>query len=277
MKVAVIGGDKRMLFAARAFVKEGHEVYLAGFDNLMSLCEIRVCGIEVAANACDIAVLPVRPIMDGCLNAPFQEEKTDISALVSLIGKKSIYTGCAEQILPYAAGKVFDYAAREDFTWRNAQLTAEGAIGILLHEYEGAIFGTDILVTGFGRIGKCLSSYLSAMGAKVTVAARKSADRAMISVSGMNAVDYSRIDVSRYQVVFNTVPAPVLGRDSVDMMREDVFVIDLASAPGGVDFQRARERGITCIHALSLPGKTAPLAAGNIIKDTIMNILTPEE
>ena len=277
MKVAVIGGDKRMLFAARAFVNDGYEVYLAGFDNLMSLCEIRVCGIEVAANVCDIAVLPVRPIVNGCLNAPFQEEKTEISTVVSLLGKKPIYTGCSEQIHPFAAGKIFDYAAREDFTWRNAQLTAEGAIGLLLHEYEGAIFGTDILVTGFGRIGKCLSTYLKAMGARVTVAARKSSDRAMISVSGMNAVSYPQIDSSRYQVIFNTVPALVLGQTAVDKMREDVFVIDLASSPGGVDFGRAKARGITCIHALSLPGKTAPLAAGNIIKDTIMNILTHEE
>lgn len=273
MKVAIFGGDKRMLFAARAFMNEGHEVFVAGFDNLMSLCEIQVCGIAQAAERCDIAVLPVRPITDGCLNMPFSEEKTQIPELMKMIGEKPVFSGCADQIQPYVSGKVSDYAAREDFLWRNAELTAEGAIGLLMDGYEGAVFGTDILVTGYGRIGKCLSSYLKAMGANVTVAARKLSDRAMIALSGIQAVDYPETDCSAYQVIFNTVPALVLDESAIDRMREDVYIIDLASKPGGVDFQRAEERNLTCIHALSLPGKTAPLAAGTIIKETILKMM----
>ena len=50
------------------------------------------------------------------------------------------------------------------------------------------------------------------------------------------------------------------------------MLIDLASKPGGVDFSAAKELGIHAVQALSLPGKTAPRAAAEIIKNTIYNI-----
>lgn len=276
MKIAVFGGDKRMLFAAKAFAREGHEVLLAGFDSLVSLCELRICSALEAAQQCECAVLPVRPISGDLLNAPFATHPIKITALMEQIGKKPVYSGCAHLILSYANGHVYDYTACEDFTLRNAELTAEGAVELILREYEGAVCGTEILVTGYGRIGKVLSRYLSAMGAKVTAAARNHSDRQLIAENGMSAADYPQIDYQDYRVIINTVPSMVLDRDAVDRMREDVFIIDLASKPGGVDFSAAKNRDLTCIHALSLPGKTAPLTAGIIIKDTIMNILTRE-
>ena len=274
MKIAVIGGDKRMLFAARAFADLGHEVYLAGFDHLVSLCEIRVCTVEEAVQNSDIVVLPVRPAADGNLNAPFSALKINLSALAELTGERAVFSGCAERIAPYFCGAVYDYTAREDFAFYNAELTAEAAVGLMISEYEGSVSGTEVLVTGYGRIGKLLSAQLSAMGAKVTAAARKPSDRMLAMENGLAAVDYPEIDYGRYRVIYNTVPAPVLGEGAVDSMREDVFIFDLASAPGGVDDRRVEERGLSCIHALSLPGKTSPLAAGIIIRDTILKILS---
>ena len=277
MKIAVFGGDKRMLFAAKAFADDGHEVLLSGFDSLLSLCEIRVCTVQEAADACDIAVLPVRPVTDGNLFAPFAKHPISMDGLTDQIGKKIVFSGSAPMLAPYFAGEIFDYTANEIFTLRNAELTAEGAIGLILNEYEGAVYGAKVLVTGYGRIGKVLSGYLRMMGAKVTVAARSPADRDRIAFRGMTAADYPEIEWSRYRVIVNTVPAEVIDRDAVDRMREDVFIIDLASLPGGVDLSAAQDRELTCIHALALPGKTAPLTAGIIIKDTIMNILKREE
>jgi len=40
-----------------------------------------------------------------------------------------------------------------------------------------------------------------------------------------------------------------------------------------VDFDAAKELGIKVIWALSLPGKVAPVTAGEIIKGTVINIL----
>ena len=277
MKIAVFGGDKRMLFAAKAFADRGHEVFLSGFDSLVSMCRIRVCAVQQAADECDIAVLPVRPVVDGNLFAPFSQHAISVSGLMPLLGDKPVFCGGSQMLKPFFTGKLYDYTDDELFTLRNAELTAEGAVELILREYEGAVCGTCILVTGYGRIGKVLSRYLNMMGADVTVAARKASDRDQIAGSGMIAADYHELDFSRYQVIVNTVPAEVIDKEAIAKMREDVFIIDLASIPGGVDLSAAKARELSCIHALSLPGKTAPLTAGIIIKDTIMNLLDREE
>lgn len=45
---------------------------------------------------------------------------------------------------------------------------------------------------------------------------------------------------------------------------------------GGADFIAAQELGIAIHHALSLPGKVAPLSAAMAIRDTAYNILQEE-
>lgn len=276
MKIGIFGGDKRMLFASRAFADDGHEVLLAGFDHLISLCDIRVCELAEAARQCDVAVLPVRPTAEGALNTPFSEKKIRMTELMGLIEDKPVFTGLADQVIAYAVGAVFDYSAEDSFTLKNAELTAEGAVGLLISEYEGAVCGTDILVTGYGRIGKVLTAYLKAMGAHVTAAARKAADRRLITESGYTPIDYPDIDFADYRVIINTVPAVVMDREAVDRMRDDVFLIELASAPGGFDVNRIRERDLSYISASGLPGKTAPLAAGTIIKETVIKMLSDD-
>ena len=65
----------------------------------------------------------------------------------------------------------------------------------------------------------------------------------------------------------------VLDRQTLEQARPDTVIIDLASKPGGVDFEAAKELGLNVIWALSLPGKVAPITAGKIITDTILNII----
>ena len=270
MRIAVIGGDKRMLFAAKEFLNEGHEVCIAGFDHLLSLCDIRVFDFESAAGWAEMIVLPVRPLRGELLNAPCTNQALPIRELLQMTGKKPVYSGCGELVARYTDAPVYDYTLREDFSCRNAELTAEGALGLVLSDYEGSVYGSRILVTGYGRIGSLLSEMLYHLGADVTVAARKLSDLSVIGLKGMTAKRYSELDHSRFDIIFNTVPSLVLDENAVSRMRGDVFIVDLASLPGGVDFDAAARRGLSCVHAISLPGKTAPLAAGRIIKDTIL-------
>ena len=74
-------------------------------------------------------------------------------------------------------------------------------------------------------------------------------------------------------VIFNTVPAPIIRRDTLTAAR-NCLIIDLASKPGGVDISAAKDIGTRVIWALGLPGKVAPVTAGNIIKETIYNIFS---
>ena len=276
MKVAIIGGDKRMLYVAKAFADSGAKTFISGFDHLQSMCDIMISDYANALSWADYAVLPIRPITDDYITAPYAMNKLSLYDFAQMIGEKPVFCGFKAMLKDTVRGAVYDYSSREEFAVSNAILTAEGAIGILLRDYEDSVCGAKILILGYGRIGKALSRSLSALGAKVTVAARKPGDRAWIEADGMTADDYSLKELNRFQIIINTVPATVLDQRRIDLVRDDVYIIDLASAPGGVDFDRAKERGLSCVHALALPGKTAPSAAGRIIKDTIFNIIKEE-
>ena len=79
--------------------------------------------------------------------------------------------------------------------------------------------------------------------------------------------------LSGFDVVFNTVPAVILTRELLSELPEHCVIIDIASMPGGVDFAAARTLSRKAIHALSLPGKVAPITAGRAIRDVLYIIL----
>ena len=95
----------------------------------------------------------------------------------------------------------------------------------------------------------------------------------------MNPVLTSELEniVNQYDIVFNTVPAPVIDKAVLNKAQKSTLFIDLASKPGGIDFDEARLCGIDTIWSLSLPGKVAPATAGEFVKDTILNIIEQEE
>ena len=71
-----------------------------------------------------------------------------------------------------------------DYLAQNAAITADCALRIAANRLPVAFRGCPILISGWGRIGKCLANLLKSLGAEVTVAARKPADRAMLPDPG---------------------------------------------------------------------------------------------
>ena len=128
---------------------------------------------------------------------------------------------------------------------------------------------------GYGKIGKILAKDLYGMGAQTHVEARKYADLAMIEGHGYEPLplDNLKDHIHEFDIIFNTIPALILDDEILAHVRKYALIIDLASKPGGVDFDAAKSYGVKVIWALSLPGKIAPVSSGAIIKDTIMNII----
>lgn len=158
----------------------------------------------------------------------------------------------------------------------NAPPTSEGAIQIAMEELPVTLHGARVLVIGAGRLGKVLCQQLRGLGARVSLAARKYADLAWAQVWGCGVERSDQLTgwLCSYDLVVNTVPAPILGREELSDLKPGALVIDLASKPGGVDFTTASELGVKVVWALSLPGKTAPVTAGLAIQSAIYNILT---
>ena len=170
---------------------------------------------------------------------------------------------------------VLDYFDREELAVANAVPTAEGAVQIALEQLPVTLHGARVLVVGFGRVGRATAHRMAALGAKVTVAARRYESLAWAQAMGYGAEKTGQLAgwLCGYDLVVNTVPALVLGEAELADLKPDCLVLDLASKPGGVDLEAAGRLGRTVIWALSLPGKVAPVTAGAAIKNTIYNML----
>ena len=164
-----------------------------------------------------------------------------------------------------------DYLRCEDFALRNAELTAEGAVGCLL-QGEGALRGSRVLLVGFGRIGKLLARKLCALGALVTVAARRPEDRALAELLGCRALRIPETGSAQWDAVVNTVPATLFGAEELAAFGA-ARLVELASPPYGFDPAAAAALGKPIELLSGLPGKCAPVAAAAALRDTIYSVL----
>jgi dipicolinate synthase subunit A len=68
----------------------------------------------------------------------------------------------------------------------------------------------------------------------------------------------------------------VLNREILKYANPQVLIIDLATQPGGTDFEAANAFGLKAILAPGLPGKVAPVSAGKILADVIPKLIIRE-
>lgn len=276
----IVGGDKRQLFLAQSLLSDGYNVILAGFDKLRAQGFDALSGTEAAVLYSDAVILPLPSVrVDKSVNAPLSGRSLFFSEREQEeLCRKPVFAAMRDRLLraypKLEDAQVYDYAAREDFAVRNALPTAEGAVETAMQAFEGTVFGSRSLVTGFGRIGRLLAKLLHALGSAVTVCARKPSDLAQIEVLGYRAADIRRLqEVRGYDFIFNTVPALIFDERLLKNTDRNTLLIDLASLPGGVDFECAHRLEIDARRALGLPGKCAPKSAGEIIKTTVLSII----
>ncbi|MGE5614885.1 MAG: dipicolinate synthase subunit DpsA [Bacillota bacterium] len=281
-RYTVIGGDLRNVKLAEAISEDGNQVNLYGFKNAsfdLPISENE--NIEAAIDDSEIVIGPLPCSNDNeTLNAPFHNEKILVNEIFKIMKKNQLFIAgrISEKISQLAkAYNVYsiDILEREEMAVLNAIPTAEGAIQIAMEELPITLSGSKTLVLGYGRVGKTLSKMLAGIGAEVYVEARKYPDIAWIKTYGYKPVYINELKnyIADMDVIFNTIPSRILDYEMLQMVGKDCLIIDLASKPGGVDFEKAKTLGLKVIWALSLPGKVAPVTAANYIKQTVYNII----
>ena len=170
---------------------------------------------------------------------------------------------------------LLDYYAREETQVANAVPTAEGALQLAMESTDRTLHGSRCLIIGYGRIGRLLADRLLSLGAEVTVSARKYGDLAWIEAWGCRGVQTGALtgQLERFDLIFNTAPALILDGTRLRETRKNCVIIDLASAPGGVDLEAAKRLSRQVIPAQGLPGKVAPRTAAAAIRDSVYHIL----
>ncbi len=281
--VIVAGGDLRQIYAAMSLSKQ-NTVYTIGFENLDIEFDSAVKRLDADSGdiKADIFLLPLPAAKEGLfISTPFSGNELCCAVLLPYLKADTLVLGGnvnteMKSFFEKQKVSVIDYYEREELSIMNAVPTAEGAVMLALEEMPITLFGTKVLIIGFGRIARALIPILKGFGADVAVAARKCEALCWARQMGCKAFKISEIPkrISDFGLIYNTVPARILSHEALFSVDSSALIIDLASKPGGVDLESAGDLGLKTVWALSLPGKTAAQTAGKIICDTIDNILT---
>lgn len=168
---------------------------------------------------------------------------------------------------------IYDFYDDEKITILSTISTAEGAIAKAIEETEISLDNANTLVLGFGRVGKMLANKLHAMNANVYVEARKEKDLAWIGALGYNSIPLTKLseNLCKMDIIFNTVPTMILDKEKLILLNRKILIIDLASKPGGVDFETCKRMKFNASLYSGIPGKVAPRTVATYLKDYIMD------
>lgn len=295
IQIAVIGGDFRQCAVAEQLAKRNTGVCVFGLNSEPDKAEeIKPCQTlaEAIRNASAV-VLPLPASTDGVtLNCPVTSkgEKISLDSIIENMSAGELLLGGripqAARIKAQARGlRVYDYFESEKLQIKNAYVTAEAAVSVLMNCLDRCVRGARVAITGTGRIARLLSELLLKLGAKVCVAARDADKLVYFELMGCKTLLigdkqgeekwYFELE-NGYDAVFNTVPSWLFDRAFLEAVSKKTVIIELASAPGGLDICAARELSSNVIWASSLPGKYAPYSAGELIAECVWDILMRE-
>ncbi len=278
--IVIIGGDKRQKYLKEYLCDKGYDVTSYGLfdwdddtDKLKSL---------IAENTIVLLPLPATR-NDKTILMPFSKHEITIDRLISFLGKNNLVFGGLikgelKTQLSLKGIPFVDYYD-SDLIEKNAILTAFGALKIILEHIDFALPQGKYAITGYGRVAKETASVLTALSCDVTIFARNDLQRENAVRKGCNAEPITKLPclIDKFDFIINTVPSQIIGEETLKNIRKDSKIMELASAPYGVDFNLARKCGVAVVKAFSLPGKYTPKSAGELIGEKIEENLQREE
>ena len=299
-KIGIIGGDRRQLVTASCLSAD-FECAVWGFDEIYGSPDekylrnaVRCADWESAVKCSDAAVLPLPVTRDSgsadmlTLNAPLARmndgKAVYLTDLCRALPRGAFILGgmIPSPLKRYAAEHglvLYDYYDSEQLQIKNAVPTAEGAVAACMNELPITVAGMRAAVFGYGRVGRTLAHRLTALGADVFAVARSAKDLAWAECDGCIPIplgEFRELPVF-CDAVFNTIPQLVFEPALLSKLPKETVIFELSSGNAGVDLQAASSLGIKVISLPSLPGKTAPVTAGEIICDVIRSALADRE
>lgn len=273
-KIAMIGGDLRIALLAELLAQENWQVQTYGLEQYETKEKIeKVPDLSTLCQKAELVFSAVPLSKDGeKINAPFAQKDIVLKEVFENMKQGTFLAGGIKKEWKEAYEtkiQFVDLLEDERLTIQNAISTAEGAIQKILEKTTTTIYGSKILILGFGRIGKLLANRLEKFGVEIWCEARKQADLTWIEAYGyhpLSLIELKKADLSTFSIVANTIPHIVLEQEEIAKLNPDCYVIDLASSPGGINQEEITKRKIAFDWALALPGKVAPKTSAIFLK-----------
>ena len=280
--IGIFGGDKRLVYMAASFLEKGFTV--ATYSTSEPISHTRcttLSSLKDLFDTCRMIAGPV-PLSKDLLTITAYNPAEDLTLahVAELLTKDHLFFAgsippALMQVCREKEVACYDLMKNERVTVLNAIATAEGAIVEAITRSDINLHGSKCLVLGYGRCAKVLAAKLKALDAKVLIAARSPEAIANAEAAGLAAVTlpYMKCVINSCNYIFNTIPSLILTKDCLDYADKNVTIIDIASAPGGVDFAYAAERKLNARLCLGLPGKVAPRTSADILVTEICSLI----
>lgn len=274
---AIVGGDLRQVYLAEILKSRGYRVTAWG---LGSGCVSSEHGqkLQDSIEAAKNIVGPV-PFTDNesSISHKYEMEKIHVSHFMSLLKRgQRLFAGCIPgSALRQAAQEgipCYDLMEEDSIAVLNGIATAEGVIAEAIMKYPSNLQSSNTLVLGFGRCGKTLAGKLKYLVKRSAVTVRNQEQKAQAMALGLEAVESGslRERIQHYDLIFNSVPQLILKESILKEMKPGAMIFDIATSPGGVDFNAAERLGIEAAIYPSLPGKYSPKSSAEILADFII-------
>lgn len=275
----------RQVYLARALAEQGFGVNVWGLCRQCSHGKIH-CGatLKEAVENADIIAGPVPFFKAGKLytvsEALSGNPGFDAEEILLYIKKGScFFAGSIPEAFcrkaEQAGVSCFDFMKDERVCMKNTIGTAEGMIAEAIARSPGNLYKSKCLVFGYGRCGSALVSLLKGFSCEVAVCEKEAHAAARAEIFADRIVSPGELPgyLKEVPYIFNTVPALVLSKAALGYVRKDALILDLASAPGGVDYEAASKLGMEAVLLPGLPGKYAPKSSGEILAEAIVEKL----
>ncbi|MFW5992100.1 MAG: dipicolinate synthase subunit DpsA [Halanaerobiaceae bacterium] len=282
IRISIIGGDKREKVVINELAARGYHLRVLS-DTDLDIDNV-YCNHELKkiVKKTDIVIAPMSGTDEnGNLKSKFIEKNIKLNEyFFNLLEKDTLFLiGIARpKIKKILVDKNIDFvemAYKDELAILNAIPTAEGAIKIAIEETEFTIYNSKVITFGLGRVGLTLAWRLNLLGAESYAVTRNKAAIARGKDLGLKMISYQQLPeyIAQMDIIFNTVPSLIIHENLIYQMKNNCVIIDLASAPGGTDFKAAAANDIKAILASGLPGKVAPLTAGKMLNDVILDLI----
>lgn len=272
--LGIFGGDLRQVYMAEAFIQMGYNLTVYGFSEKVNHDRCyNASSLEELFKLSNVLIGPI-PMSRDKTNVSSKEALSDltINNIASLLNSHYTLIGgnipssltdiCATKKISY-----FDYMKSDKIAVKNGIATAEGTIMEAIKSSDINLHHSNCLVLGYGRCAKILAQKLQGLSAMVTVAARSEDALAYAEAAGHGTILLNNIKdhISSFDYIFNTIPSKILDSDILKLVNPHVTIIDIASAPGGIDYEYSKNHDINAILFLGIPGKVAPRSSANIL------------
>lgn len=159
----------------------------------------------------------------------------------------------------------------EVYAVENAIQTGEAALMLIIRATNTSIFTQKLFIFGFGRLGKALAKLFSDLGLNFAVCTNDYYERASAHITCNQVYDLNA-PLQDADVIVNTIPAKIFGKERIEKATKCCYILDLASF-SSLDNMDADSIGIPYDNALGLPGKYSPKSAGEILADAVFAIV----